>query len=89
MNIKTADGKLVAVNVPESVKRFPELKVGDKVKAAYNNNVLVRLKPAGEPAVDTADNGLLQGADQRHGGDGAEDDGEHRRHRQERVVGHF
>jgi len=39
MNIKTADGKFVAVNVPESVTRFNELKVGDKVKATYNNNV--------------------------------------------------
>ncbi|MGO9020975.1 MAG: hypothetical protein ACLQVJ_21745 [Syntrophobacteraceae bacterium] len=55
MNIKTADGKFVAVNAPESVKRFDELKVGDKVKATYNNNVIVRLKPPGEPAVDTAD----------------------------------
>ena len=55
MNIKTADGKFVAVNVPESVKRFDELKVGDKIKATYNNNVIVRLKPAGEPAVDTAE----------------------------------
>ena len=53
MNIKTADGKFVAVNVPESVKRFSELKVGDKVKATYNNNVVVRLKPPGEAAVDT------------------------------------
>ena len=55
MNIKTADGKFVAVNVPETVKRFDELKVGDKIKATYNNNVIVRLKPAGEAAVDTAD----------------------------------
>ena len=52
MNIKTADGKFVAVNVPESVKRFDELKVGDKIKATYNNNVIVRLKPAGEAAVE-------------------------------------
>jgi uncharacterized OB-fold protein len=55
MNIKTADGKFVAVNVPESVKRFAEFKVGDKVKATYNNYVIVRLKPAGEAAVDTAE----------------------------------
>jgi hypothetical protein len=54
MNIKTADGKVVAVNVPETVKRFPEPKVGDKIKATYNNNVMVRLKPAGEAPVDTA-----------------------------------
>jgi hypothetical protein len=61
MNIKTADGKFVAVNVPESVKRFAELKVGDKVKATYNNNVIVRLKPAGEAPVDTADTAYAKG----------------------------
>src|SRR4029453_7021394 len=55
MNIKTKDGKLVAVNVPETVKRFNELKVGDKIKATYNNNVIGRMKPEGEPAVDTVD----------------------------------
>ncbi len=54
MNIKTADGKFVAVNVPDSVTRFSEFKVGNKVKATYNNNVVVRLKPPGEAAVDTA-----------------------------------
>jgi uncharacterized OB-fold protein len=61
MNIKTPDGAFVAVNVPESVKRFSELKVGDKVKATYNNNVMVRVKPPGEPAVDTADTGTSRG----------------------------
>jgi hypothetical protein len=54
MNIKTADGKMVAVTAPPAVKRFSELKVGDKIKATYNNNVMVRLKPAGEAPVDTA-----------------------------------
>ena len=42
MNIKTADGNFVAVNVPATVQRFNELKVGDKIKATYNNNVMVR-----------------------------------------------
>ena len=31
MNIKTADGKFVAVNVPETVTRF-QFKVGDKIR---------------------------------------------------------
>ena len=61
MNIKTADGTFVAVNVPESVQRFNELKVGDRVSATYNNNVMVRLKPPGEPAVDTIDTGDAKG----------------------------
>jgi len=49
MNIKTPDGKSVAVDVPENVKRFSELKVGDKIEATHNNNnVAVRLKPPGQ-----------------------------------------
>ena len=68
VNIKTADGKFVALDVPASAKRFDELKVGDKVKATYNNNVFVRLKPAGEPAVDTADSASSMGKEARPGG---------------------
>ena len=89
MNIKTADGTFVAVNVPESVNRFGELKVGDKVKATYNNNVMVRLKPPGEAAVDTVDTGYVKAQTSGTTGVGAEDDGEYRRHRQERVVDLF
>ena len=68
MNIKTADGKFVALDVPASAKRFDELKVGDKVKATYNNNVIVRLKPAGEAAVDTADTASTMGKEMQPGG---------------------
>jgi hypothetical protein len=63
MNIKTADGEFVAVNVPESVTRFHDLKVGDHVKATYNNNVMVRLKPPGEPDVNTAQNDYSKGGE--------------------------
>jgi hypothetical protein len=62
MNIKTADGSFVAVDVPESVQRFNEFKVGDMVRATYNNNVMVRVKPPGEAAVDTADTGEAKSA---------------------------
>jgi hypothetical protein len=55
MNIKKADGTFVVVNVPENVQRFSQFKVGDTVKATYNNNVMVRVKPPGEAAVDTID----------------------------------
>ena len=61
MNIKTADGRLVAVNVPESVQRFSEFKVGNNLQATYNNNVLVRLKPPGEAPVDTLDTAYTKG----------------------------
>ena len=54
LQIKMADGKFVAVDVPAGAKRFDELKVGDKIKATYNNNVLVRVKAPGEAAIDSA-----------------------------------
>ena len=53
MNIKTADGVFNTVDVPPSVKRFDEVKVGDKVSVTYNNTVFVKLKPPGEAAADT------------------------------------
>ena len=68
VNIKTADGKFVAVDVPASAKRFDELKVGDKLKVTYNNNVYARLKPAGEVAVDSAATASNMGKDARPGG---------------------
>ena len=68
VNLKTADGKFVALDAPASAKRFDELKVGDKVKVTYNNNVMVRLKPAGEPAVNTADTSSTMGKEARPGG---------------------
>ena len=68
MNVKTADGKFVAVDVPASAKRFDELKVGDKVKVTYNNNVFVRLKPPGEAAVDSAGTASTMGKEAQPGG---------------------
>jgi hypothetical protein len=53
VNIKLADGKYETIDVPKSVQRFDELKVGDKLSVTYNDNVSVRLKPTGEAAVDT------------------------------------
>ena len=53
MNIKTSDGKFETIDVPQSAKRFDELKVGDKVSITYNNTVTARLKPPGEAPVGT------------------------------------
>ena len=68
VNIKKADGTFETVDVPPSAKRFDELKVGDKVSVTYNNNVSVRLKPPGEPAVDTASKTSTMGQEVRPGG---------------------
>ena len=68
LQIKTADGKFVAVDVPAGAKRFDELKVGDKVKATYNNNVIVRVKAAGEAAIDSAGTASTMGKEAKPGG---------------------
>ena len=68
LNIKTANGKFETLEVPQSAKRFDELKIGDKVSVTYNNNVSVRLKPAGEPAVDTGSATKSGGQGERPGG---------------------
>jgi len=68
MNIKTADGVFNTVDVPASVKRFDELKVGDKVSVTYSNTVLVKLKPPGEASVDTGSKTSTMGQEARPGG---------------------
>ena len=68
VTLKTADGKFETIDVPPSAKRFDELKVGDKVSVTYNNNVSVRLKPPGEPAVDTGSKTSTMGEEVRPGG---------------------
>lgn len=45
-------GNVMTLDVPVSVARFDQVKVGDTITAYYYDLVNVRLKPAGEPAVD-------------------------------------
>jgi hypothetical protein len=71
MNIKTADGKFETTDVPESAKRFDELKVGDKVSVTYNNTVSARLKPPGEAPVDAGSMTSTMGQEARPGGTAA------------------
>src|SRR5215510_14724786 len=68
VNIKTAEGKVVALDVPKGAKRVDELKVGDKVSATYNNNVSVRPHPPGEPPIDTGSKASTMGQEVRPGG---------------------
>ena len=79
VTIKTPTGEFHTFDVPEGARRFNEIKVGDKVQATYNNNVTVRLKPPGEPAVDTAKTAKTgaRGRARGHGRDGADHDGDH------------
>ena len=68
VNIKTPDGKFETIDVPPAAKRFDELKVGDKVSVTYNNTVSARLKPPGEPPVNTATGTTTAGQGERPGG---------------------
>ena len=54
VTLKNEDGTYEVLSVPETVTRFDTLKVGDKVTARYYENIVFRLKPAGEPDIDTA-----------------------------------
>jgi hypothetical protein len=54
VTLKKADGTYEVLRVPASVKRFESLKVGDTLKVRYYENIVLRLKPPGEPDVDTS-----------------------------------
>lgn len=92
VNIKKADGSFETVDVPAGAQRFDELKVGDKVSITYNNNVSARLKPPGEAPVDTQTGTTTAGQGGTtwgHGSRAEDDDRDHRRYRQERIVNHL
>ena len=52
VTIRSKDGRVVTLDVPPEAMRFDQVKVGIPVQASYYDLVTVRLKPAGEPAVD-------------------------------------
>ena len=54
VTLKKADGTVVSTVAGPDIKRFAELKVGDKVTARFYENVVVRLKKPGEPDVASA-----------------------------------
>ncbi len=53
VTIKKPDGTYVTIVAGPDIKRFAEVKVGDKVNARYYENVIVRVKKPGEPDMDT------------------------------------
>jgi hypothetical protein len=53
LTLKGQEGKYVTLTVPESVKKFDQIKVGDTLTAKYYESVILRLKPEGEKATDT------------------------------------
>jgi len=54
VTLKKSDGSYVTTVAGPDIKRFAEIKVGDKVAARYYENVVVRVKQPGERDVDAA-----------------------------------
>jgi hypothetical protein len=52
--LKKPDGNTEVVYVPQEVKRFESLKIGDKITAKYYENVILRVQPPGSKPVDDA-----------------------------------
>ena len=71
LTMKGPKGNIVDIVVPESVKRFPEIKVGDTLTARYYENLVIRKKQPGEKDVDTAAEGVTPGRGARPAGTAA------------------
>jgi hypothetical protein len=54
VTVKKPDGKYDVFYAPDTIKRFDQLKVGDKITARYYETLVLQLKPEGEKAVDTS-----------------------------------
>jgi hypothetical protein len=53
ITLKKADGTFVETVAGPEVKRFAEIRIGDKVTAKYYETIVIRMKPNSEPGVDT------------------------------------
>ena len=62
LTIKNDDGTYETLQVPQEVKRFSELKVGDRITVRFYDNVVVRLKKPGEAAIDVEHEALTRGS---------------------------
>jgi hypothetical protein len=62
LTLKNEDGTHEMVQVPASVTRFSELKVGDKITARYYSSLIVRLKKPGEAAIDVEKGAITPGS---------------------------
>jgi len=52
VTVKDDKGIYETIQAPPEMKRFSELKVGDKITARYYQNVVIRMKKPGEAPVD-------------------------------------
>src|SRR5688572_10014205 len=65
VTIRNPDGELRTVVAGPQVARLAEVKAGDTIRAIYYDNIVIRVKPANEAEVDTAQARLTPGAGPR------------------------
>ena len=71
LTMKGPKGNFMDIVVPETVKRFPEIKVGDTLTARYYENLVIRKKLPGEKDVDTSAEGVTPGTGAKPAGTAA------------------
>jgi hypothetical protein len=57
VTLRKADGTFVTTVAGPDIKRFEDIKIGDKVTARYYDTVVVRVKQPGEPDTDVSTRG--------------------------------
>ena len=67
VTVKKPDGKYETFVVPESMKRFDTLKIGDTIKARYYETMVLQLKAPGAKDVDTASAAVVPTKDKPSG----------------------
>jgi hypothetical protein len=65
VTLKNSDGKYEVLSVPQDLKRFDSLKVGDSVKVRYYENVVLRPHASGEKVIDTGAEAMTPRDDHR------------------------
>jgi hypothetical protein len=68
LTLKGPEGNYVDVEAGPDVKRFNEIKVGDKITARYYENVVFSVQQPGQKPVDSAAEGVTRGAGAKPGG---------------------
>jgi hypothetical protein len=68
VTVKKEDGKYDVIYVPEGVKRFDTLKIGDKITATYYENLVLQLKAPGEKSTDKTEAAVVKADGGRGGG---------------------
>ena len=53
VTVRDTKGQLRTISVPQSVERFSDVKIGDKLTVTYYDTITIRKKDPGEPDVDT------------------------------------